>query len=302
MGLLRIGVLGPGGVGGLIAALAARAGAEVTCVAPQPTVNVLRERGILIASARFGDFRQPLAATNELVTPVDVLCVAVKATMLEEALQSVHKDVLDGALVVPFLNGVEHVAMLRRRLAPARVIAATIKIESTRVAPGQIEHASPFAEIELALNPPFGEVADQFVNLLSTAGFDVIVRGDELGILWEKLAFIGPCALMTTAYRAPVGEIRAVHRDELAQVVREVAEVAASAGVTIDAANVLSRFDMIPGTMRSSMERDAAAGRAIEIEAIGGSLIRTADRASLAAPALRNVVERVRSMVVAAHS
>ena len=39
-----------------------------------------------------------------------------------------------------------------------------------------------------------------FVKLLSGAGLDVTVRDDEYAILWEKLSFLAPLALLTTVY------------------------------------------------------------------------------------------------------
>jgi 2-dehydropantoate 2-reductase len=46
----RVAVLGPGGVGGLLAALLARSGAAVTCLAGPATVAVLARQGIHVES------------------------------------------------------------------------------------------------------------------------------------------------------------------------------------------------------------------------------------------------------------
>lgn len=127
---LRVGVLGPGGVGGLIAGTLARNGAEVTCIASESTAAVIAAQGLSIESDRFGTFRQPVRAESSLSSPLDVLCVAVKATGLVESLDRITTKMLKDAIVVPFLNGAEHVSILRERLAPARVVAATIRIES----------------------------------------------------------------------------------------------------------------------------------------------------------------------------
>ncbi|HZD38612.1 MAG TPA: 2-dehydropantoate 2-reductase N-terminal domain-containing protein, partial [Actinomycetes bacterium] len=85
----RVAVLGPGGIGGLLAALAARDGDKVTCIAPPATAAHLREHGIEVRSSRFGSFRVPVDAGTRLEAPVDVCYVAVKATSLEPALDGV---------------------------------------------------------------------------------------------------------------------------------------------------------------------------------------------------------------------
>src|SRR5918997_437510 len=158
---LRVAVLGPGGVGGLLAALLARAGAAVTCLASATTTERVRTDGIRVESGQFGDFTTPVDATERLAEPVDVLLVTVKATQLDEALERAPADVLGDALVVPLLNGVEHVDHLRRRYPRAGVVPATIRVESTRTAPGVVQHGSPFVTVDLVAVPLTARYVDE---------------------------------------------------------------------------------------------------------------------------------------------
>jgi 2-dehydropantoate 2-reductase len=291
---LRVGVLGPGGVGGLIAGTLARNGAEVTCIASESTAATIATQGLSIESDRFGTFRQPVRAESSLSSPLDVLCVAVKATGLVQSLDRVATEMLKDAIVVPFLNGVEHVSILRERLAPARVVAATIRIESARIASGEIVQKSPFATIELAPRPGEADGVSEFAELMSQAGFDVTERDNETAILWEKLSFLAPLALLTTAYDIPAGRVRTDHRRELEDVISEAAMVAQAEGVTIDTGKVLAQFDSVPETMQSSMQRDCASGQPIEIEAIGGAIVRAALTGSLEVPTIGRLVNQLR--------
>ena len=50
----------------------------------------------------------------------------------------------------------------------------------------------------------------------------------------------------------------------------------------------------LPDGMRSSMQKDAAAGRPIELDAIGGTILRAADRAGTRAPATARLVADLR--------
>ena len=291
---LRVGVLGPGGVGGLVAGMLARNGAEVTCIASDSTAAILTTQGLSITSDRFGTFRQPVRAESALSSPVDVLCVAVKATTLVDSLDRVTTEMLKEAIVVPFLNGIEHIAILRERLAPAQVVAATIRIESARISSGEIVQKSPFATIELAPRPGEGDRVSEFAKLLSQANFDVTERDNENAILWEKLSFLAPLALLTTAYDIPAGRVRTEHRRELEDVIAEVALAARNEGVAIDTAKVLAQFDSVPESMQSSMQRDAASGQPIEIEAIGGAVVRAALKSSIEVPTIGRLVNQLR--------
>jgi 2-dehydropantoate 2-reductase len=293
---MRVAVLGPGGVGGLVAALLAAAGTPVTCLASEATATAIRERGLRLHSARFGDVAVTVAATTRLAEPVDACLVAVKATQLEAALERLPPDVLGTALLVPLLNGVEHLGLLRARYPDAAVAAGSISVGATRVAPGEIRHDSDFASVELATADPRAEVAvGRLADLLARAGLDVDVRDDEAALLWDKLAFLAPMALLTTCSRAPVGTVRAQHRDDLEAVVVEVAAVARAEGGAGDAGRVIRMLDAAPAELRSSMQRDAEAGRPMELDAIGGAVLRAAARHGIPVPVTARYVAALQS-------
>lgn len=197
---LTVAVLGPGGVGGLLAALLARAGNRVICLAGEETASTLEKDGIQVRSARFGEFTARVETATELREPVDAVLIAVKHTTLEAALDRLPAAALDAdTLVVPFLNGVEHPAFLRAHYGDAAHIApATIRVESTRVAPGVIEHGSPFAEVDLTGDTVPRERLNSLAGALEWSGVGTRVLADETAALWAKMSFLAPFALLTT--------------------------------------------------------------------------------------------------------
>ncbi|MGH7722211.1 MAG: ketopantoate reductase family protein [Candidatus Dormibacteria bacterium] len=289
-----VAVLGPGGVGGLLGALLVRARVRVLFVARQASAGSLGESGITVRSDRLGSFSVPVETATRLPTGVDAVLVTVKAPDLVAALEAVPASALGEALLVPFQNGIDHVATLRQRYGSTAVAPATIRVEATRVTVGMIEHSSPFAAVELAASDSTRDRVEQLAIPLRRAGIDVEVRTDETAMLWDKLAFLAPLALLTTYARAPVGEVRVERREDLLGCIREVAEVANAAGGHIEADHLIAAIDGVPPTMRSSMQRDAAAGRPIELEAIGGAVLRTAERAGIQVPVTRRIVEGLR--------
>ncbi|MCT9104213.1 2-dehydropantoate 2-reductase [Streptomyces mirabilis] len=288
-----VAVLGPGGVGGLLAALVARAGHRVICLAGDETARALRTDGIRVRSGRFGDFTAAVEADTELCEPVDACLITVKHTALDAALERVRPEVLGDGLLVPFLNGVEHPATLRARYGAARVAPAVIRVESTRTAPGVIAHGSPFAEIDLTgASVPRGRL-DALAGVLAAAGPTVRVVDDETATLWAKMSFLAPFALLTTRYGVPLGEVRTRHREELTALVAETAAVSRACGGPADPAVALSRYDAFPPDTKSSMQRDAEAARPLELDAIGGALLRAADRHGVAVPVARGLVREL---------
>src|SRR3954468_19739062 len=289
----RFAVLGPGGVGGLLAALLARSGSAVTCLAGASTTEAIATSGIRVESVEFGDFVARVAAAERLSEPVDVCLVTVKATQLADALGRLPPDVIGSALIVPLLNGVEHIELLRQQYPDATVVPATIRVESSRTAPGVIRHDSPFVTVELAEDGGAGKAVGWLADRLQRAGVTVNVSDDAATGMWGKLTSLTALALLPTAAQAAAGEVRTRRRDDLLAMVGEVAAVARAEGATVRADDVVGFFDAIPASMKSSMQRDAESGRRLELDAIGGAVVRAADRHHIAVPITSRYVDEL---------
>jgi len=284
---MTVAVLGPGGVGGFLAAMLAHHGTPVLVLANESTAVALARDGLRLESGRFGSFDVSVRTAERLAEPVDAVLVTVKATHLAQALDRVPADALGDAVVVPFLNGLEHVDLLRTIYPPANVVAATIAIETTRVRTGLVRHTSPFAAIDI--DRAGRRLADQ----LAATGIDVRIRDDEHAMLWDKFAVLAPIALLTTHERGSLGIVRTKRRDDAVALIGEVAAVAKADGVTIDPIAVLKRLDSAHDSLESSMQRDQAAGRPLELDALGGALLRRAARHSVPVPVAQRLVSEL---------
>src|SRR5947208_15452574 len=105
---MRHAILGPGGVGGLIAASLAKSGAAVTVVVRSDAIGQYPET--LQLESPFGKFSVRVERATSVPT-VDVLWIAVKATQLDSALNSLPNG-HSARAIIPLLNGIDHVAML----------------------------------------------------------------------------------------------------------------------------------------------------------------------------------------------
>jgi 2-dehydropantoate 2-reductase len=137
------------------------------------------------------------------------------------------------------------------------------------------------------------ERLDALAGALAAAGPAVRVLDDEVAALWAKMSFLAPFALLTTRYGLPLGEVRTGHREELTALVEETAAVSRASGAPADPAQALARYDSFAPGMRSSMQRDAEAGRPLELDAIGGALLRAADRHGVPVPVTARLVREL---------
>jgi 2-dehydropantoate 2-reductase len=289
-------VLGPGGVGGFVAAALARAGEPVLVVARESTAERIGGHGIEVTSVRLGDFTARPEAAAQLDQPGVTLVVATKATGLDEALARVRQP---PALVVPLLNGLDHMKLLRERFGSERVAAGAIRIEAHRPAPGRIVQTSPFLRIDLASDEP--APPDELTQLgaaLERAEIPVRFGTSEAQILWGKLVRLNALALTTSAADRPLGFIRSdpMWRAALAGAISEGAAVANAEGAQLDPTIPLAELEDAHAELRSSMQRDIAAGREPELDAIAGSVLRAGARHGLDSPTIarlsRLVAER----------
>lgn len=283
----EIAILGVGGVGGFLAGALEHAGTPVTVVAREETAATLAANGLVVESVRLGDFR----AHPEVATRVDAgdmtLVVATKATGLAAAL-----DRIEGqpALVVPLLNGLDHLTVLRERFD--NVAAASIRIEADRPETGHIVHTSPFLRIDVAPRTP---PVETFAATVRAADIAVDVYDSEPRVMWGKLVRLNAIALATSAWDEPIGPILAdpERYAEIRAAVDEAAAVANADGAGISAERTMGEIDALHPTLTSSMQRDVAAGREPELDAIAGSVMRAASRHGVGCPAIERLASRV---------
>jgi 2-dehydropantoate 2-reductase len=297
--VLDVAVLGPGGVGGFVAAALERAGHRVTVVAREESARAVAEHGLEVESVRLGPMSARPETATRLDRDADVLIVAVKATGLTDALARIESE---PHLVVPMLNGLDHLPPLRERFGP-RAVAAAIRIESTRTAPARIEQTSPFLLVEMAsANPRMSASLHAFADTLNEAGIPARVKQHEPDVMWAKLTRLCALALSTTAYDLPLGPIRTTPelRADLEACVTEAAAVARADGADQDPARTMEELDDAHAELDTSMHRDVAAGREPELDAIAGSVLRAAARHGLSAPTIERLAARVAERAAAA--
>jgi 2-dehydropantoate 2-reductase len=286
---MRHAILGAGGVGGLIGACLAHSGASVTMVVRRETLEQYPKQ--LRLESAFGNFWTDVAVAAE-VPAVDVLWITVKATQLESALTALKSpDAVRG--IVPLLNGIDHISLLRARYGAGRVIPATIAVETERVSPGHIVHRSHFARLNVLSSGRglLGGTIDQ----LQEIGFACRFIDDEPTLMWSKLVFLAPFALSTTAANKTTGEVIAdpAWKSQLEACVREACAVAVAEGAKVDPEAILAGMMAVPGSMRSSMQKDVDQHKTPELDAIAGPILRGAQGHGIDVSATKKLVAAV---------
>jgi 2-dehydropantoate 2-reductase len=290
---MKHAILGAGAIGGLIGTVLSSLGEDVTVLVRQARLS--QYPASLTLERPSGELTAPAKAVATLTEPVDVLWIATKTYQLQAALETVR--VLPGC-VVPLLNGVDHVAVLQSRFAGERVVPGTIAIEAEKIAPGRFVQRAPVVRLNLAASgePLLGAI----VARLGPLGFACQFVQNEQTLLWGKLCFLAPFALVTSASLKNIGEILAdaAWKQELTSAIAEACAVATASGAEVSAAHNQAFFLSAPPGMRSSMQKDVVAGREPELDAIGGPIVRGGDRYRIDVSTTARLMAAIRSKVL----
>jgi 2-dehydropantoate 2-reductase len=251
-----------------------------------------------VASVIYGDFTTHPRTLARLEEPVDALIVATKAAGLEAALGRI---AVSPPVVLPLLNGLDHLTVLRERFPAGSVLAGAIRVEADRPQPGVIVHSSPFLIVDMAATDPAVVPGMQaLADALSAAEVPVRVLGSEAEVMWSKLVRLNALACTTSAYDKLLGEIRSTPalRADLVGAIEEACAVGRAEGADdVDAERAIGELELAHETLGSSMQRDIAAGRSPELDAIPGSVLRAAERHGLSCPTIERLVTRIETRI-----
>ena len=280
-------ILGPGAVGGSLAVRLSNAGVPVICVAHPEAAGLIALAGLVVESPE-GTFTARMEVVEQLSKPVGLLLVTVKAPALVDAIERVDPEAVAHGIVVPLLNGIEHMDVLRERFGD-RVAAGSIShFQAYRAGRVQIVEATGAPVITIASESlPRGEVEDA-ADVVRRARIDVRVGQNEKRVLWQKLARIAPLAAASSASGKTVGELRndPAWRPRLDGAINEACAVAEADGVQLRPSSQWAIIDELADETKPSAARDVAAGRRSELDAIVGGVLRPAERLGVPCPAL----------------
>jgi 2-dehydropantoate 2-reductase len=294
---MRHAILGAGAVGGLLATILGSLGEEVVAIVRPERLS--EYSGTFSAERPAGNVTAPVNVAAELRQPADVLWIATKTFHLLSALKSIKAI---PRCVVPLLNGTDHVGVLRQRFGSDRVVPATIGVEAEKVSAEKFLQKSQFVRLNVASSgePILGDV----LSGLAATGFTCQFIANEQTLLWSKLCFLGPYALVTSASRKNNGEVAANSewKSRLESAIHEACAVATALGAEVDAAKILAFIASASPEMRSSMQKDVEAGRPTELDDIAGPILRGGNRFHIPVPTTEGLVETIRARIAARNS
>ena len=296
---MKIAVVGAGAIGGYLGAKLARAGEEVTFIARNRNLEAINARGFrLILEDGSEEHAPTVRAVQHMAEagPQDAVLITLKAHQLRDVLPGLRELFGPHTMVVTMINGipwwyfhklsgpyegrrldsVDPGGFIAEHIEPERIIGSIVYPASELLEPGVVKVIEGNRFTIGELDGERSERIDALSQAMMRAGFKAPVSRDirsELWIkLWGNLSF-NPISALTHATLEQIcrfGPTRAL----AASMMREAQSVAEKLGVRfkISLEQRIAGAEAV-GAHKTSMLQDVEHGRALELEALVGSVV-----------------------------
>jgi len=297
--LLRIAVMGSGGVGGYLGVRLVQGGADVTFVARGAHLAAMRANGLAVESEHEPICLPRVNATDDprTIGPVDIVLFSVKLWDMESAAHSVLPIVGPETGIISFQNGVQKDDALRKLFGADAVMGGVAYMATTIGRPGVIVQTGImqrmiFGEYDGRRSPR----AEALLAAALRGGIKAEISDDIRRAIWEKYVFLVGLSGGTTSVRLPLGPIRNHPRTRqlLLDLMREAAAVGRAQGVALPedyAERRLAFIDGLPADMTSSMHHDLERGQPLELRWLSGGVVEMGAELGVATPVNRSVYD-----------
>ena len=293
---MKIAAMGAGGVGGYFGARLQQAGHDVTFFARGRHLEAIRANGLKVESPH-GD---ALLKVRVLEDPreagvVDVVLFAVKLWDTEAAAEKLRPVVGPETAIIPFQNGVESIARLRKVFPEKAVLGGSAYIATRVKSPGVIEHTGEMSRLQFGpVLPSQKEKAEAFLAACREAKINAEIPEDIVRANWEKFVFLVAVSSATAVARAPLGVVRSDPdlRWLFEQAMRETWRLGRARGVALADDFVEARMKFADGLhagMKASLAHDLENRGRLEAPWLCGAVARMSEEAGLDAPVNRAV-------------
>jgi 2-dehydropantoate 2-reductase len=276
--MARIAVIGAGAIGATLAAWLMKDGSHDLTICARSSIDRLR----ITAPDEVIEAIPTVITDFDAATPVDWVIAATKTYDSPGCVPWIERLIEPSTRLAVVQNGVEHRDRFSTLVPPERTVPVIAYLPAERLAPGDVLQRE-YGRLVVPDDP----AGLAFAQLFASTPIRVEVTSDWLSIAWRKLALnaagavdaltLQPACIaqgeeMGAAIRALVAEIRAVGRAEGANLPEDLPEV------------ILSHMRHEAPDGINSIHADRRAGRAMEIDARNGVIVRAGERHGIATP------------------
>jgi 2-dehydropantoate 2-reductase len=311
---VKVAIVGAGAIGAFVGLRLALARNEVTFIARGKNLEALRSRGVRLIAADASEEQASVRATDDYAEAgvQDLIILAIKAHQVEAVAPQVPRMFGPDTIVVPMQNGIPYWYFYRHGAALAgtrirsvdpdgvigthipaeRVIGCVVYPAAELISPGVVQHIEgdrfPVGEPDGSESERVTEVSRCFIAAGLQAPVLKDIRGEIWLKLWGNLTF-NPISALTRATLASICQYPP-SRELAVAMMTEAQAIANKLGVRfrVPLERRIAGAERV-GHHKTSMLQDVEAGRALEIDALLGSVVELARLTDTPSPAIDSV-------------
>lgn len=274
--MIRIGILGIGGVGGYFGGLLAKAyyksaDVEVVFIARGETQKAIAENGLKIVTDDSETIVRPQLVSNnpDEIGILDYLICATKTYDIEESLLSLKQCIAAETVILPLYNGVDAPERILKLFPENEVLQGCVYIVSMIFSPGTIRKIGFYEKLFFGSKTASISRLNELQHIFRNAKIESYLAENIEETVWEKFIFISALASATSYLNQNIGEVLKKKNSKAiyVELLHEVAAVAKAKGLQLPediVAQTIAKLEKSPKDATSSMHRDLLAGRNIE--------------------------------------
>lgn len=282
--IMRIAVVGIGGVGGYIGAkLCALIEKDpkkydVVFIARGAHADAVASEGIQIIEddTTFRATPSQVCSVEAADGIFDLIICCVKSYDRDALIDGLKKNIGTDTVIMPLANGVDNALRIEQRCR-AKVINAAVYILSHIEKPGVIRKKGKVFAIIFGDRRYVGEAL--FIEgLFEDAGLRGKRVDDIDTAIWKKYLFISAFATLTSYFNRNIKAVYEDHGTVAKAVLQEIASVAQAKGINLEGEvdKALETASKLPESASTSMHLDFQKGRQSELESLCGYVVKEA--------------------------
>ena len=331
-------ILGAGGTGGILGFYMTKAGKDVTLIARNAHLEVMKKQGLSVEKMWTNETETIPVSAESMESyeakgeKADVILVCVKKYSLDSCIPFIQNISHKNTIVVPVLNVYGTGAYLQEKLPELLVtdgciyVSANIKQPGVLLQHGKIlrvffgvrekEDLKKFntkfdtkydvkkkipeqINIEYKAESLLKKIAQDFKN----SGIDGILSDNIKRDALTKFSYVSPIGTAGLYLHAVAGDFQkeGEARELFKTLIREIVTLSKAMGITFEEDLVernLKILSNLPEETTTSMQRDVMEGKQSEIDGLVYEVVRMAEKYGAEVPAYRRAAEKFREMGV----
>ena len=300
--MLKIGIIGLGGVGGYIGAkLIQKNLCDVTLFGRGKHLETIKESGLKIIDMKEEFVVKPkklIDTQNDDTQEVfDIIFIATKSYSFKDISLILDKHSDKKTLIIPLSNGVNHKVELKTYIKNGIVLDGCVYVLSNIMKPGVIEKKA------LTFYLVFGDAQNRFQQTLQTLS-DTLNRSGLKSKLsqkiefdcWTKYLLISSFATLTSYFEEPMGYVVKKKMNLLRETLEEIKSVANALHVSIgekETDKTVKQVQNVPYDSKTSMQIDFENKNKTELESLTGYIVKEAQKLGIEVKNMKMMYEEL---------